>query len=122
MSTIAIVLIALGAVLVLALIYAGIKARRRRDLEARRGLAEEHRSAASDGRIEAEREAALADEQAAAARRQAAEAEARARAAHESRSQAEAHQTYAEEIDPDADGRDEPDTGERSARPSGREA
>ncbi len=107
MSTVAIVLIAIGVIIVLALIYMANRRRHERQLEDRRHVAAEHRSEAEARRIQAEKEKAAADEQAAAARRQAAEAEERALAAREAHSEATAHNEYAREIDPDADRRAE---------------
>ncbi len=107
MSTVAIVLIAIGVIIVLALIYAASKRGQERKLEDRRHVAAEHRTEAESRRIEADKEAAIADEQAAGARRQAAEAEERAQVAQRSRSEADAHAEYASEVDPDADRRAE---------------
>lgn len=102
MSTVAVVLIAIGAVIVIALLAAALKRTRDRQLEDRRELAAQHREEAELRQLEADKEAASADEQAARARREAAEAESRSRAAEREREAARGHAEHAAEIDPAA--------------------
>ena len=102
MSTIAIVLIAVGAVIVIALLGSLLRRVRERRLEDRRQIAAEHREEASSRRLGAEREAAVADERTASARREAAEAEERSRAAEREQETARSHTEHARQIDPDA--------------------
>jgi FtsZ-interacting cell division protein ZipA len=103
MSTIAIVLIVIGAVIVIGLIATALSRARRRRLEDRRQIASEHREEATSHRLRAEKEAAAADEQGARARREAAEAQERSRAAERQQETARAHAQHATEIDPDAE-------------------
>jgi|GEM_PF-5654189 len=106
MGTVAIVLIAIGIIILLAFLWAANRRRQAAQLEERRQVASVHREEADSQRITADKEAAAADEQAAAARRQAAEAEERARVAQDTRATATAHAEHAEQIDPDADDRE----------------
>ena len=101
MSTLAIVLIVIGALILIALLARTLTRARNRKLDDRRQIAAEHREEATSRRLKAEREAAAADEQSARARRQAAEAEERSRAAATEREAAQAHTEHASEIDPD---------------------
>jgi FtsZ-interacting cell division protein ZipA len=59
MSTIAIVLIVIGAVIVIALLATALSTARRRRLEDRRQIAGEHREEATSRRLQAEKEARL---------------------------------------------------------------
>ena len=102
MSTVAVVLIVIGAVIVIALLASALKRTRDRQLDDRREIAGEHREEAELRQLEADKEAASADEQAARARREAAEAESRSRAAERERETARGHAEHAAEIDPDA--------------------
>ena len=100
MSTVAVILIVIGVLIVLALIYMASRRGYERKLDDRRQVAAEHRGEAEVRRTEAEKEKAAADEQAAAARRKAAEAEQRAQAAEDTRAEASAHEEHAREVDP----------------------
>ena len=102
MSTLAIVLIAIGVVIVVGLVVSALSRRRIRTLEDRRQVANEHRNEAASRELDAEMHSAAADEQAARSRREAAQAEARSRAAQSEQEKARAHSEHAERIDPDA--------------------
>jgi FtsZ-interacting cell division protein ZipA len=119
-STIAVVLIVIGAVIVIALLAAALKGARERKLEDRRAIAGEHREEAKLRQLEADKEAASADEQAARARREAAEAESRSRAAERERERARGHVEHAVEIDPDS-GSERNDQGESARERPGRQ-
>jgi FtsZ-interacting cell division protein ZipA len=108
MSTLAVILIVIGAVILIALAFAAWRRARERRLEDRRNIAIEHREEATGRRLEAEQRAAAADEQAARARREAAEAESLYRAAERQREAARAHTERAAELDPDADADERP--------------
>jgi FtsZ-interacting cell division protein ZipA len=103
MSTLAVILIVIGAVILIALAFAAWRRAREGRLEDRRHIAIEHREEATGTRLEAEQKAAAADEQAARARREAAEAESLYRAAERQREASRAHTERAAELDPDAD-------------------
>ena len=102
MSTVAVVLIVIGAVIVIALLASALKRTRDQKLDDRRQIAGEQREGAELRQLEADKEAARADEQAARARREAAEAESRSRAAKHEREAARGHAEHAAEIDPDS--------------------
>lgn len=114
MSTVAVILIVIGVLIVVGLLVAARTRTRGRELEDRRGVAREHREEATSRGLVADKEAAAADEQAARARREAAEAEERARAAGQERQAAEAHHEHAARVDPDADGSTEARPSERT--------
>jgi len=116
MSTVAIVVIAVVAILILVAIFMANSRKQTQKREDQRVIASEHRQEAEMTRLSAEKESAAAEEQAAAARRQAAEAEERARLANQTRAEADAHEEHAREIDPDQNGRgDDPALHERDA-------
>jgi FtsZ-interacting cell division protein ZipA len=103
MSTLVIVLIAIGVLAVLAALYFASRRQTAQKREDQRVIASEHRQEAELNRLDAEKESAIAEEQAAAARRQAAEAEQRAHSAQIAQLRADAHAEHAEDLDPDAD-------------------
>ena len=115
MSTLAIVVIAIAAVIVIALVASVLRRTRDRKLEDRRQIAAQHRDESTSRQLAADKEAAAADEQAAHARREAAEAEERSRAAERERETARAHGEHAARLDPDEPA-DEADQG-RSTTP-----
>jgi F0F1-type ATP synthase membrane subunit b/b' len=103
MSTVAIIAIVIGALILIALIWGVMSGSRRRRHEERRQVAGRHREEAEHRHVKAEKHQAAADEKAAAARREAAEAEERAVAARHEREVGDAHREHAREIDPDRD-------------------
>jgi flagellar biosynthesis/type III secretory pathway M-ring protein FliF/YscJ len=98
MSTLAIILIVAGVIVVGLIAYAAL---RRPATEKRRARAHEMRDRAQISRAQAEKERATADEQEARARREAAEADERARSAERKRAEADRQAERAESIDPD---------------------
>jgi flagellar biosynthesis/type III secretory pathway M-ring protein FliF/YscJ len=98
MSTLAIILIIAGVVVIGLIAYAAL---RRPATEKRRARAREMRDRAQISRAQADKERATADEQEARARREAAEADERARTAERKRAQADQQAERAESIDPD---------------------
>ena len=114
MSTLAIVVIAIAAVIVIALVASVLRRTRDRKLEDRRQIAAQHRDESTSRQLAADKEAAAADEQAAHARREAAEAEERSRAAERERETARAHGEHAARLDPD-ERADEADQGRSTA-------
>lgn len=103
MSTAVIILIAVGAVAILAAIFVATRKRATQRREDERLIALEHQEEAKRNRLDAQKESAIADEEAAMARRQAAEAEHRAHSAQLAKQRADAHAEHAQELDPDAE-------------------
>jgi FtsZ-interacting cell division protein ZipA len=102
MSTLAIVLIVIGALIVIGIVAAMLTGARQRRLEDRRQIARQHREEADSRRLDAEMNQAAADEKAARARREAAEAESRSQDAEREQETARAHAEHAQRVDPDA--------------------
>jgi FtsZ-interacting cell division protein ZipA len=98
MSTLAIILIIAGVIVIALIAYAAL---RRPATEKRRSRAREMRDRAEISRAQANKERATADEQEARARREAAEAEERAHSAERKRAEADRQAERAESIDPD---------------------
>ena len=105
MSTLAIVLIVIGALLLLGLIVSLFSRRSVNDIEDRRSMASVHREEAQSEGLAADEERAAAQAQAARAKRELAEAEKRSRFADSRWEAADAHAERADEIDPDAESR-----------------
>jgi FtsZ-interacting cell division protein ZipA len=117
MSTLEVILVVIGALIVIGLIAFALTRGRARRHAQRREEARGHREEAATHRARAEAEQAEADELEARARHQTAEAQERARAAEAERKEAREHTDRAESVDPGAGQGDGEVRGAERARP-----